>query len=146
MWYRVALEIRLERYGPSYASVVLYIACVYCKPAYSSLFGTQLRLTTKLTGLTTEYYTTNDRLTANVVACKATPTSEYRPRLFAQLLNRSVPEGSTVKIVFLIFFLTIEEMRTEQVIKWITPSTFYHTHFWTPHYFNTSDAHERCIV
>ena len=39
--------------------------CVYCKPIYTSLTGVQLCLTTKLTGLTIGYYTTNDGLTAN---------------------------------------------------------------------------------
>ena len=35
-------------------------------------------------------------------------------------------------------------MRTEQVIKWIIRSTFYHAHFWTPHYFNASGMPAKC--
>ena len=38
-------------------------------------------------------------------------------------------------------------MRTEQmIIEWITRSTFYHAHFWTPYYFNASDAAALTIV
>ena len=58
--FTVALEIRQESHGPSYASVVLYVAGVY-----TSLISMQLRLTTKLTGLAIRYNTTNDGLTAN---------------------------------------------------------------------------------
>ena len=67
VWFRVTLEIQLESYGQRHVSVVLWydIVCVYSKSVYTSLLGTQLRLATKLTGLTIEYYTTNDGLTAN---------------------------------------------------------------------------------
>ena len=71
VWFRVALKIRLESYGSSYASVVLWYyhatlhVCIYCKTIYTALIGTQLRLTTKVTGLTIGYYTTNNGLTAN---------------------------------------------------------------------------------
>ena len=48
VWFRVALEIQLESYGPRHVSVVLWydVVCVYCKSIHTSLFGTQLRLTT----------------------------------------------------------------------------------------------------
>ena len=42
-----------------------YILCIYCKPVYTSLIGMQLRLTTKLRGLTIGYYTTHYGLTPN---------------------------------------------------------------------------------
>ena len=50
VWFRVAMQIWLESYDPRHALVVLWydIVCVYCKPVYTSLYGT-LRLTTKLT-------------------------------------------------------------------------------------------------
>ena len=48
VWFRVAREIQLESYGPRYAPVVFsYIACVHCKLVHTSLFGMQLRPTTK---------------------------------------------------------------------------------------------------
>ena len=40
-------------------------AYIYCNPVYTSLIGTQLRLTTKLTYLMAGYYTPNDRFTTN---------------------------------------------------------------------------------
>ena len=42
------------------------VVCVYCKSIYTMLFGTQLRLTTKLTYLMTAcmYYTPNGGFTA----------------------------------------------------------------------------------
>ena len=66
MWFRVALEIQLESYSSRHASVVLWnnIVCIYCKPTYTSLFGTQLGLT-KLTYLMTAYYTPSNSFTAN---------------------------------------------------------------------------------
>ena len=66
-WFRVAIKIRVESYDPRHASVVLRynIVCVYCKPVYTLLFGTQLRLTTKLAHHMTAYYTPNDSFTAN---------------------------------------------------------------------------------
>ena len=51
VWFRVALKIQLENYDPRYRSVIL--VCVYFKPAYTSLIGTQLCLATKLTYLMT---------------------------------------------------------------------------------------------
>ena len=50
VWFRVAREIRLGNYSPRHASVVLWysIVCVDFKPVYTSPFGMQLRLTTKL--------------------------------------------------------------------------------------------------
>ena len=64
VWFRVAIEIRLESYSTKHTSVVLWynIVCVYY-----SLFGTQLHvcLTTKLTYLMTAYCTWNDTFTAN---------------------------------------------------------------------------------
>ena len=49
-----------------YSLILLYyILCIYSKPVYTLLIGTQLCLTTKLMGLTIEYYTTNNSLTAN---------------------------------------------------------------------------------
>ena len=69
MWFRVALGIQLESYGSRHVWVVLRydIVCVYCKCAYTVLFGTQLRLTTKLMYLMTAYmyYTLNGGFTAN---------------------------------------------------------------------------------
>ena len=73
--FRVAWEIRLESCSPRHASVVLWYNitriscsliqhCVYCNPLRTSLFATQLRLTTKLTYLMTAYYTPNDGFTA----------------------------------------------------------------------------------
>ena len=55
------------RHGPRHASVVLWydIVCVYCKLVHTSLFGTQLRLTTKLMHLMTVYCTPNNGFTAN---------------------------------------------------------------------------------
>ena len=67
--FRFAIEIQLESYDPRHALVVLWydIVCMYCKPAYISLFDTQLCLTTNLTYmyLITAYYTPNDGFTAN---------------------------------------------------------------------------------
>ena len=66
--FRVALEIRLETYGPRHISVVLWYntVCVHCKPVlYTLLFGRQLRLKTKLTYFMTAYYTPNNNFTAN---------------------------------------------------------------------------------
>ena len=56
-WFRVALEIKPESYNPRHTSVVLWydIVCIYCKSVYTSLFGTQLHLTTKLTYVMTAY-------------------------------------------------------------------------------------------
>ena len=67
VWFRVALEIWLESYGPRHASVILLcnIVCIYCKPTSTSLFGTQLRLTTKLMYFMTAYYTQNNSFIAN---------------------------------------------------------------------------------
>ena len=67
MWFIVALEIRLESYGPRHASVILcyHIVCLYGKLAYTSVFGTQQCLTTKLMHLMSAYYTPNDGFTAN---------------------------------------------------------------------------------
>ena len=61
VWFRVAREIQLESYCPRHASAI----CVYCKPVYTSLFGMQLSMPTKLTYLMTVYYTPNDGFTAN---------------------------------------------------------------------------------
>ena len=72
MWFRVTLGIKLESYGPRHASVVLCydIVCVYCKFVYTSLFGTQLSLTTKLTYVMTAYmyYTPNNGFPDNDVS------------------------------------------------------------------------------
>ena len=67
VWFRVAIQIRLESYSPRHTSVVLWyhIVCIYCKPLYTSLFGTQRRLTTKLAHLMTAYYSPNDGFTVN---------------------------------------------------------------------------------
>ena len=71
VWFRVIPEIQLESYDPRQALVVLryiqHCARVYCKSVYTSLFGTQLCLTTKLTYLMTAYmyYTPNRGFTAN---------------------------------------------------------------------------------
>ena len=50
VWFRVAWEIRLESYGFRHSLVILWynIVCVYHKPIHTSLFGVQLRMTTKL--------------------------------------------------------------------------------------------------
>ena len=66
MWFKVAWEIRLESYGPRHPLVVLWynIVCVNCNPIYTSVFGAQLHLTTKLTYRMTPYYTPNDGSTA----------------------------------------------------------------------------------
>ena len=67
-WFRVELEIQLESYGPRQASVVFWydIVRVYCKSVYTSLFDTQLRLTTKFPHLMTAYmyYTPNGGFSA----------------------------------------------------------------------------------
>ena len=69
MLFRFAQEIQQESYGPTHASVILWydivIVCVYCKPVYTSLFGMQLYLTTKLTYLMSAYYIPKDGLNAN---------------------------------------------------------------------------------
>ena len=56
-WFRVALVIQLESYGLRHTSVVLWYdnVCVYRKPVYTSIFGTQLHLTTKFMYLLTAY-------------------------------------------------------------------------------------------
>ena len=66
VWFRVALEIQLESYGPRRVSVVLWydILCAYIA-YYTSLFGIRLRLTTKLTYLMTAYYAPNGGFTTN---------------------------------------------------------------------------------
>ena len=44
------------------------IGCLYCKPVHTSLFGGQLRMTTKLTYLMAAYYTRNDGFTTNAAS------------------------------------------------------------------------------
>ena len=48
VWFIIAIEIWLKSYGPRHESVILWydIVCMHCKRIYTSLFGTQLRLTT----------------------------------------------------------------------------------------------------
>ena len=69
VWLSCTIEFQLESYGPRHTSVDLSydIVCVYCMSVYTSLFGTQLRLTTKLTNVVSAYmyYTPNGRSTAN---------------------------------------------------------------------------------
>ena len=73
VWFRVAWEIRLESYmyRPRHASGILWynIACIYCQPVHTLLFGAQLHvcMTTKLTGLMTAYFTPNNSFAANNV-------------------------------------------------------------------------------
>ena len=70
VWFKVTQGIRLESCGPRHTFVVLWysIMCVYCKSVYTSLFGTQLRLTTNLIYLMTAYYIPNDSFTANDIS------------------------------------------------------------------------------
>ena len=70
VWFRVALEIRLESYGPSYCDVytayTVRVTAMYILQAH--IYIANCYVTTphnKLTGLTTGYYTTKDGLTAN---------------------------------------------------------------------------------
>ena len=66
VWFRVALEIRLESYSSRNATVLWYnIVCVYCEPMYTLPFCMQLQLITKLTYCMTAYYTPDNSLTAN---------------------------------------------------------------------------------
>ena len=67
---RVAWEFLLESYGSKHWSVFPWysIVYIYCKPVCRSLFGVQLRMTTKLTYLMTIYYTPNNGFTANNVS------------------------------------------------------------------------------
>ena len=60
LWFKVALEIQLESYGPRHTPVIFWcdIVCVYCKSVYTSLFGLQLCLTTKLMYVMTAYIMT----------------------------------------------------------------------------------------
>ena len=74
VWFRVAAEIQLESYSRRHTSDILCydIMCVYCKSVYTSPFGRQLRLTTKLTYFMTAYYTQNDGFTANDASFRTT--------------------------------------------------------------------------
>ena len=62
VWFTVALE----SYSTRHVSVVLCynFVCIYCKATYTSVFTTQLGLTTKLTYLMTACYTPNNGFTA----------------------------------------------------------------------------------
>ena len=68
VWFRVAIEIRLESYSPRHASVVLWNDIVltnHLEPIVYKYNSTQLHLTTKLTYVMTAYYIPNDGFTAN---------------------------------------------------------------------------------
>ena len=69
VWFRIALEIQLDSYGPRHVSVILSydIVCIHCWSIYILLFGTQLHLATKLTYLMSAYmyYTLNGGFTAD---------------------------------------------------------------------------------
>ena len=90
VWFRVAIEIWLESCGSRHASVVLWcdIVCVYCKPMYTLLFGTQLRLTTKLTDLMTAYYTPNDGLLPTMHRLHWTKLASYTTHCSVFSINR----------------------------------------------------------
>ena len=65
LWSRVVWEIQLESYAPRQESIVLWykIMYVYYKCMHTSLFGGQLRLTTKVTYLMSTYYTPKEGFT-----------------------------------------------------------------------------------
>ena len=67
--FRVAQEIQMDSYGLRHVSFILWYKMVRlnCKPWYTSLFGVQLCMTTKLMYmyLMTAYCTLNDSFTAN---------------------------------------------------------------------------------
>ena len=88
-WFRFALEIQLECYGPRHALVVLWhgCVCVYCKSVYTSLFGTQLSLTTKLTYLMTAYHTQNDGFTTSDASFLRTKLASYTTRCSVFSIN-----------------------------------------------------------
>ena len=69
-------------------SLIYDIVCIYCKSVYTSLFGTQLHLTTKLTYLMNAYmyYTPNGCFTANNASFNKNKVGQLHDTLQFQLI------------------------------------------------------------